>query len=106
MKRIACLNIVLSIAGTTAAAQDRLDRTVLPIAEPKSPTYSELDARNVKPPPRFEVKAPQGMLRRHRAHRRHWFRWSQHIRWPIRTPTFDALANRPALQQLPHYCVV
>ena len=36
------------------------DRTVLPIQEPKRPTYSELDARNVKPPPRFEVKAPQG----------------------------------------------
>ena len=38
----------------------QLDRTVLPIAEPKPPTYSELDARNAKPPPRFEVKAPKG----------------------------------------------
>ena len=34
------------------------DRTVLPIAEPKPPTYKELDARNAKPPARFEVKAP------------------------------------------------
>ena len=35
-----------------------LDRTVLPIAEPTRPTYKELDARNAKPPARFEVKAP------------------------------------------------
>src|SRR5207344_1777298 len=28
--------------------------------EPKPPTYKELDARNAKPPPRFEVKAPAG----------------------------------------------
>ena len=31
---------------------------MLPIAEPKPPTYKELDARNAKPPARFEVKAP------------------------------------------------
>ena len=34
------------------------DRTVLPLAEPTPPTYKELDARNAKPPARFEVKAP------------------------------------------------
>ena len=37
-----------------------LDRTVLPIKEPVRQTYKELDARNVTPPPRFEVKAPEG----------------------------------------------
>lgn len=37
-----------------------LDRTVLPIAEPKVLPITELDARNAKAPPRFEVKAPQG----------------------------------------------
>ena len=37
-----------------------MDRTVLPIKEPKRQTYKELDARNVKAPERFEVKAPQG----------------------------------------------
>ncbi len=42
-----------------ASAQGKLDRTVLPIQEPERPTYSELDVRNVKPPPRFEVKAPE-----------------------------------------------
>ena len=30
------------------AASDGLDRTVLPIAEPKRQTYKELDARNAK----------------------------------------------------------
>jgi hypothetical protein len=35
-----------------------LDRTVLPIPEPKPPTIDVLDARNIIPPGRFEVKAP------------------------------------------------
>jgi arylsulfatase len=33
---------------------------VLPIAEPKRPVYTELDARKVKAPPPYDVKAPQG----------------------------------------------
>lgn len=37
-----------------------IDRTKLPVAEPARPTYTELDARNVTPPPRFQVKAPAG----------------------------------------------
>ena len=37
-----------------------LDRTSLPIKEPKRQTYTELDARNVTAPARFEVKAPKG----------------------------------------------
>jgi arylsulfatase A-like enzyme len=47
-------------------AQDRpsttvsLNRTVLPIAEPKIPHSTVFDARNATPPPRFEVKAPAG----------------------------------------------
>jgi hypothetical protein len=44
----------------TANAQQQLDRSVLPIPEPKRPFYKELDARAVKPPPHFEVKAPAG----------------------------------------------
>jgi len=43
-----------------AVAGDGLDRTELPIKEPIRPTYKELDARNVTPPPRWEVKAPKG----------------------------------------------
>ena len=41
-----------------ASAQEKLDRTVLPIQEPARPTYTELDVRNVKTPPLFKVKAP------------------------------------------------
>jgi len=54
--------LVVVLAGTTLnaapPAEDKLDRTVLPIAEPKVATTMELDARNAKAPPRFEVKAP------------------------------------------------
>ncbi len=50
--------LLISLAGVVSA-QDKLDRTVLPIQEPKQPTYSELDVRNVEAPPRFEVKAPK-----------------------------------------------
>ncbi len=38
----------------------QLDRTVLPIREPKYPPITELDVRKAKAPPRFEVKAPKG----------------------------------------------
>ena len=37
-----------------------MDRSVLPIREPVRPKYKELDVRNAKAPPRFEVKAPKG----------------------------------------------
>jgi arylsulfatase len=47
------------LAAVPVRAED-FDRTVLPIPEPKRPVYTELDARDVKPPPRFEVKAPAG----------------------------------------------
>ena len=45
-------------AGPGGAAD--VDRTVLPIAEPTRPAITELDARNAKAPPIFEVKAPAG----------------------------------------------
>jgi arylsulfatase A-like enzyme len=44
---------------TPAAAAGTIDRTMLPIKEPNYPESTELDARNAKPPARFEVKAPQ-----------------------------------------------
>ncbi len=37
-----------------------LDRTRLPVQEPERPVFTELDVRNVKTPPHFEVKAPAG----------------------------------------------
>jgi arylsulfatase len=50
----------LIIAASTATAQDKLDRTVLPIAEPKVAPITVLDARDAKAPARFDVKAPDG----------------------------------------------
>lgn len=49
-----------SVADRAGHAQTALDRTILPVQEPKPPLYTELDARNAKPPERFEVKAPEG----------------------------------------------
>ncbi len=46
--------------SASAAGTPGMDRTHLPIAQPAPQTYSELDARNATPPPRFEVKAPDG----------------------------------------------
>ncbi len=64
---LAVLGLALGTAYSwQAAAQARpqaagpLDRTVLPIAEPKTEPITTLDARDAKAPPRFEVKAPQG----------------------------------------------
>src|SRR6188768_1621088 len=42
------------------SAEAKLDRTVLPIPEPKIAPSTVLDARNAKAPPRFQVKAPAG----------------------------------------------
>jgi arylsulfatase A-like enzyme len=55
------LLVVLSLLTPVAWGQtNSLDRTVLPIPEPTNPPPRALDARNATPPPRFEVKAPQG----------------------------------------------
>ncbi len=50
---------ILSLLPLAADAQ-KIDRSVLPVPEPQPPTITELDARNAKAPPRFEVKAPKG----------------------------------------------
>src|SRR5207248_8937054 len=50
--------LAISAAAALGQSTDGLDRTVLPIREPQYPTTTELDARNAKAPPRFEIKAP------------------------------------------------
>ena len=60
VKTICALVAMLAGLATAASAGVPVDRTVLPIAEPKPPEYTELDVRNAEPPPRFEVKAPEG----------------------------------------------
>jgi arylsulfatase A-like enzyme len=54
---LACAVLMSSLG---IAAETALDRTQLPVPEPKRPMYKELDVRNAKMPPRFEVKAPAG----------------------------------------------
>ncbi len=56
---IAASSILLLLCNI-GNANDNIDRTILPIQEPKPPTYSELDARDAKPPARFKVEAPKG----------------------------------------------
>ena len=65
--KLTALSLMLGLAfALSANAQDKppadnkLDRTKLPIAEPDYPRSTVLDARDAKAPPRFEVKAPAG----------------------------------------------
>jgi arylsulfatase len=63
INRILAISVLASLWSASALAQEAsvgLDRTVLPIPEPRRPTYTELDVRNATPPPHFEVKAPEG----------------------------------------------
>lgn len=55
----ACLAFAAGFAAA-ASAQQEVDRTVLPIQEPKRPIIKELDARNAVMPPAHEIKAPAG----------------------------------------------
>jgi arylsulfatase A-like enzyme len=57
--KIGMLVVLSSLLPLVSPAQ-QIDRTVLPVPEPQPPTITELDARNAKAPPRFEVKAPKG----------------------------------------------
>ena len=54
------LNTALILTTGSVFAAEELDRTHLPIQEPKRPTFSELDVRDVKEKPAlFQVKAPK-----------------------------------------------
>src|SRR5580704_11171146 len=53
-------SLVVCTAAAVGAQDAPMDRTVLPLAEPSYPPITELDVRKATPPPRFEVKAPDG----------------------------------------------
>ncbi len=78
----------------TPVSTNGIDRTVLPIKEPTPPTYTELDVRNAKMPPRFEVKAPEGapnillVLVDDLG-----FAGTSAFGGPVATPNFDKVAN-------------
>jgi arylsulfatase len=63
-KKKTAVSVIGLAVGTacaaTAAMAAELDRTTLPIPEPKYPQSTVLDARDANAPPRFEVKAPAG----------------------------------------------
>jgi len=83
----------MALSGASVHAQP-LDRSVLPIQEPDRPAYTEIDARKVQPPPRFQVKAPDDapnvivVLIDDVG-----FGAPSTFGGPIRTPTIDALAK-------------
>src|SRR6185369_17345458 len=56
---IALLITALGVMPRLLAAQE-IDRSVLPVPEAQPATFTELDARDAKAPPRMEVKAPKG----------------------------------------------
>ena len=52
--------VLAALCATAASAQPAVDRTQLPIREPRIPPSKALDVRDAKMPERFEVKAPKG----------------------------------------------
>jgi arylsulfatase len=92
---VSCTQRPATQAGEgNASPEGDMDRTVLPIPEPLRPSYTELDARNVTPPPRWEVKAPKGspnvvvILIDDMG-----FGVSEAFGGPVTTPTMDLLAS-------------
>ena len=90
------IGLSLIFTGVSSSyAQKDLDRSVLPIAEPKSPLYKELDVRDATPPPRFVVEAPQDapnvliVLVDDLG-----FAGTSAFGGPIQTPTFDKIAKQ------------
>ena len=79
---------------TDSSSDTQMDRSILPIQPPKRDALTELDARNVKTPELFEVKAPEGapnvviVLIDDIG-----FGASSTFGGPISTPTLDRLAN-------------
>ena len=57
---MACQQKPQESAAVATTSTGELDRTVLPIKEPKRPLYSELNVENATAPARFEVNAPKG----------------------------------------------
>src|SRR5688500_1006884 len=93
--------------GSTQAQATGMDRTLLPIAEPDHPRATELDARNAKAPPRFEVRGEGTPTRTERDRvpdRRHRLRAYQRL-WRRHSDAYARPAGQPraARQPLPHH---
>ncbi|HSN56329.1 MAG TPA: arylsulfatase [Candidatus Sulfomarinibacteraceae bacterium] len=86
--------LVAGLAAGSASATEALNRTVLPVPEPKRPEYTELDVRNATAPPHFQVTAPDGapnvllVLVDDLG-----FAGTSTFGGPVTTPTFDRMAD-------------
>ncbi|MDD1620095.1 MAG: arylsulfatase [Methylococcaceae bacterium] len=87
-------NCEVAAAKNQTKQTEGIDRTILPIAEPQPTPITELDVRNAKAPPRFEVKAPAGapnvllVLLDDLG-----FAGTSSFGGPVATPTFEQIAN-------------
>src|SRR5512139_1985090 len=52
--------VLAAVCATAASAQPAVNRTILPVQEPRIPPSTTFDVRNAKMPKRFDVKAPAG----------------------------------------------
>ncbi|MEI6673762.1 MAG: sulfatase-like hydrolase/transferase, partial [Verrucomicrobiota bacterium] len=94
---LVALGLALTAQNSSAEGSStaRLDRTVLPINEPLRQATSTRDVRKATPPPRFEVKTPEGapnvllVLLDDLG-----FAGTSSFGGPIATPTFDHLAGQ------------
>lgn len=59
LSAVVLVNCEIAVAKNQTKQIEGVDRTILPIAAPQTKPITELDARNVKVPPVFEVKAPK-----------------------------------------------
>ncbi|WP_370690755.1 arylsulfatase, partial [Methylicorpusculum sp.] len=88
------VNCDIAVAKNKSKQPEGIDRTVLPIAEPKIEPITKLDVRDAKAPPRFEVKAPAGapnvllVLLDDLG-----FAGTSTFGGPVPTPTFEQIAN-------------
>ena len=86
--------LILVACARPGWSHDGPNRRVLPVPEPKPAVITELDARNAKAPPRFDVTAPKGapnvvvVLLDDIG-----FGQSSAFGGPIRMPTLDKLAS-------------
>lgn len=59
LSAVVLVNCEIAVAKNQTKQIEGVDRTILPIAAPQTKPITELDARKVKAPPVFEVKAPK-----------------------------------------------
>ncbi|HEX5640295.1 MAG TPA: arylsulfatase [Burkholderiaceae bacterium] len=59
-KNVSLTPMLAAICATAASAQPAINRTVLPVQEPRTPHSTVFDVRNAKLPAQFDVKPPAG----------------------------------------------